>query len=46
MGLVTGYSNGKIYTIEGNVGSAAHTTNDGMVTEKSYPITNDFIVAV
>lgn len=46
VGLVTGYADGKIYTIEGNVGSAAHTTNDGMVTEKSYPITNDFIVAV
>lgn len=46
VGLVTGYADGKIYTIEGNVGSAAYTTNDGMVTEKSYPITNDFIVAV
>lgn len=46
VGLVTGYSDGTIYTIEGNVGSAAHTTNDGMVTEKSYPITNEFIVAI
>ena len=46
VGLVTGYSNGRIYTIEGNVGSAAYTTNDGMVAEKSYPITNSFIVAV
>ena len=46
VGLVTGYSNGRIYTIEGNVGSSAYVTNDGMVAEKSYPITNEFIVAV
>lgn len=46
VGLVTDYRNGRIFTIEGNVGSVSSTTNDGMVARKSYPITNEFIVAV
>lgn len=46
VGLVTGYANGVVYTIEGNIGSLYTYTNGGMVTAMSYPVTNTFIVAV
>lgn len=46
VGLVTGYLNGIIYTIEGNVGSAGRLTNGGMVTQKSYPISNGYIAYI
>lgn len=44
VGIVTAYSNGRVYTVEGNVGAVNTTTGGGMVVEKSYPITNTFIV--
>lgn len=46
VGLVTGYANGQIYTVEGNIGGSSVYSNGGMVTTMSYPITNEFIVAV
>lgn len=46
VGLVTGYSNGRVYTIEGNIGAAGFTTNGGMVAQLSYPITNTYIVYI
>lgn len=46
VGLVTGYSNGRIYTIEGNVAGAGKLTNGGMVTQKSYPISNGYIAYI
>ena len=46
VGIVTGYSNGTVYTIEGNTSSASLSTNGGNVAEKSYPITNTYIVYI
>lgn len=46
VGIVTGYSNGRIYTVEGNIGGAGITTNGGMVLERSYPISNTYIVFI
>lgn len=46
VGLVTAYADGVIQTIEGNVGSTDTVTNGGMVTAKSYPLTNVYIVYV
>ena len=46
VGIVTGYSNGTVYTIEGNTSSASISTNGGVVAEKSYPITNTYIVYI
>lgn len=46
VGLVTGYADGRLYTIEGNVAAAGATTNGGMVVAKSYPITNTYIVYI
>lgn len=46
VGIVTGYSNGTVYTIEGNTSSASISTNGGNVAEKSYPITNTYIVYI
>ena len=46
VGIVTGYANGRVYTIEGNVGTAGILTNGGMVVERSYPITNKYIVYI
>ena len=40
VGIVTGYSDGVVYTIEGNTSSASISTNGGTVAQKSYPITN------
>ena len=46
VGIVTAYSDGRIYTIEGNIGTVGKMTNGGMVAEKSYPISNTFIVFI
>jgi len=46
VGIVTGYSNGTVYTIEGNTSSASISTNGGNVAEKSYPISNTYIVYI
>jgi len=47
IGIVTGYSGGTIYTIEGNTSSsAALETNGGLVAAKSYSMSNSYIVYV
>ena len=46
VGIVTGYSNGTVYTIEGNTSSATISTNGGAVCEKSYSISNTYIVYI
>ena len=46
IGIVTGYSNGTVYTIEGNTSSATISTNGGAVCEKSYSISNTYIVYI
>ena len=46
VGIVTGYSDGVVYTIEGNTSSASISTNGGTVAQKSYPITNTYIVYI
>lgn len=46
VGIVTGYANGRIYTVEGNIGSIGKLTNGGMVAENSYPISNTYIVFI
>ncbi len=46
IGIVTGYSNGTVYTIEGNTSSATISTNGGAVAAKSYSISNTYIVYI
>lgn len=46
VGVVVAYEGGRIYTVEGNVGSSVDGSNGGMVDTKSYPVTNTYIVAV
>lgn len=46
VGIVTAYSNGRIYTVEGNVGAVGMTTSGGMVAEFCYPISNTYIVFI
>lgn len=46
VGIVTGYSNGRVYTVEGNIGAAGKTTSGGMVAELSYPISNTYIAFI
>lgn len=46
VGIVTGYADGVVYSIEGNTSSASISTNGGAVVEKSYPITNTYIVYI
>ncbi|MGM9553061.1 MAG: RICIN domain-containing protein [Faecousia sp.] len=46
IGIVTGYSNGTVYTIEGNTSSATVSTNGGAVAAKSYSINNTYIVYI
>lgn len=46
VGIVTGYSDGVVYTIEGNTSSASISTNGGTVAQKSYPITNTYVVYI
>lgn len=46
VGIVTGYSNGRIYTVEGDTCYPGSVSNGGMVTAQSYPITNTYIVYI
>jgi hypothetical protein len=46
IGIITDYSGGRVYTVEGNVGAAGRLTNGGMVAEHSYPISNTYIVFI
>lgn len=46
IGIVTGYSNGTLYTIEGNTSSTAENTNGDTVAAKSYAITNTYIAYI
>ena len=46
VGIVTGYSNGTVHTIEGNTSSATISTNGGAVCAKSYSIYDTYIVYV
>lgn len=46
VGIVVACEDGKIYTVEGNIGSSSTYSNGGMVDKVSYPITNTYIVAV
>lgn len=46
VGIVSGYSNGTVYVIEGNTSSATLSTNGGTVAQKSYAITNTYIVYI
>lgn len=47
IGIVTGYSNGTVYTVEGNTSYAlAEDTNGGAVAPKSYSISNTYIVYI
>ena len=46
VGIVTGYSNKTVYTIEGNTKSSSYSTNGGGVYEKSYKISDTYIVYI
>lgn len=46
VGIVTGYSNGTVYTVEGNTTPGGNSTNGGGVYEKSYSITNSYVVYI
>ena len=46
VGIVTGYANGRVYTVEGNIGAVGKTTSGGMVAELSYPISNTYIAFI
>lgn len=46
VGIVVACEGGKLYTVEGNIGSSSTYSNGGMVDRVSYPITNTYIVAV
>lgn len=43
VGIVTKYSNGTVYTVEGNTSSATISTNGGSTCSKSYSISNTYI---
>ena len=43
VGLVTGYSNGTLYTIEGNTSSAYFSTDGGCCSDKSYPSSSTYV---
>lgn len=46
VGIVTGYSNGTVYTVEGNTSSASYSSNGGVVAPHSYSISNTCIVYI
>ncbi len=46
IGIVTSYSGGTVYTVEGNTSSATVSTNGGAVAAKSYSISNTYIVYI
>lgn len=46
VGIVTGYSNGTVYTVEGNTSSASYSSNGGVVAPHSYSISSTYIVYI
>ena len=46
VGIVTGYRDGIVYTVEGNTTSPAIFSSGGTVVRKSYAITNQYIVYI
>lgn len=46
VGIVVACEDSRIYTVEGNIGSSSSYSNGGMVRQVSYPMGNEFIVAV
>ena len=46
VGIVTKYSNKTVYTVEGNTSSLTISTNGGTVAEKSYDISDTYIVYI
>lgn len=46
VGIVVAFEDGKIYTVEGNIGGSSTYSNGGMVRRVSYPVGNEYIVAV
>ena len=46
VGIVTAYSGGTVFTIEGNTSLDGNSTNGGGVYEKSYAISNSYIVYI
>ena len=46
VGIVTGYRDGVVYTVEGNTSSPAIFSGGGTVARKSYPIANPYIVYI
>lgn len=46
VGLVTGFYDGMIHTLEGNSSSVTGYTNGGMIVPHSYSVSNTYIVAV
>ena len=46
VGIVTGYSNKTIYTVEGNTSSTSYSSNGGCVATHSYSISNTYVVYV
>lgn len=46
VGIVTGYRDGIVYTVEGNTTSPAIFSSGGTVARKSYAITNQYIVYI
>ncbi|MBQ7416070.1 MAG: CHAP domain-containing protein [Oscillospiraceae bacterium] len=46
VGIVTGYRDGIVYTVEGNTASPAIFSSGGIVARKSYAITNTYIVYI
>lgn len=46
VGIITGFSGGKIYTVEADSRTEGSVTNGGMVVQRCYPITNEYIVYI
>ncbi len=46
VGIVTGYSNNTLYTIEGNTTPSGSSSNGGGVYAKSYDISNTYVVYI
>ena len=46
VGIVTGYRDGVVYTVEGNTSSPSVFSSGGTVARKSYAITNTYIVYI
>lgn len=46
VGIVTDYRDGVVYTVEGNTSAPGVFSSGGVVTRRSYPITNKFIVYI